>query len=159
MAIFAHETILPVPLIQLWQMLQDPVQYLPRLAPSTWAVLVEKADLPLKDGSRIVLWFRDPLNRKTRWEAQIQDFHPPRPVVFGFEARFTEVQVAGPFAIWKHAHELEAVDSQTTRMVDRITYRLAFGLPGLLADTPLRWQFGRIFAHRDRAMRKILGIQ
>ena len=159
MALYTHQTILPVPLLQVWEVFTDPVRNLPRLSPATWAVVIESADLPLREGSRVVLSFRDPLNRKTRWESVIRDFTPPKPVVFGFEARFTDVQVSGPFALWEHSHELEAVDSKTTRMVDRLSYRLSFGLPGLLADAPLRWQFGRIFAYRDRGMRQILGLK
>jgi ligand-binding SRPBCC domain-containing protein len=68
------------------------------------------------------------------------------------------VQVSGPFAAWKHEHEFEAVDSKTTRVVDRVTYRPPLGPLGFLADWLLiRWQVHSMLRYRSNALRKVFG--
>ena len=68
-----------------------------------------------------------------RWKTLIDQWLP--------EESFVDVQLSGPFAAWKHEHEFEAVDSKTTRMVDRVTYRPPFGVLGFVLDWVLiRWQ-------------------
>ena len=42
-----------------------------------------------------------------------------------------DIQVKGPFVTWRHEHEFEAMDDQTTRIIDRITYKPPYGFFGL----------------------------
>jgi ligand-binding SRPBCC domain-containing protein len=63
---------------------------------------------------------------------------------------FEDRQVSGPFALWVHRHEFEAVGS-STRMTDRIEFRLPGGswmnrLFGWAVKVGLR----QMFSHRHR---------
>ena len=53
-----------------------------------------------------------------RWRTVIETWEPPR--------RFTDVQQKGPFALWHHTHEFEAVDGGTL-VRDTVRYRIGFG--------------------------------
>lgn len=153
-----HETIVAAPIAEVWAFFTDPVRNLPRISPPSDAVVIESADLPLQEGSKLDVAGRDPLGRRLRWVSQIQEFVPPRAVVFGVEARFVDVQLSGPFASWLHAHEFEAIDSKTTRVTDHITYTPPFGTLGLLLDwVYLRWYLRGTLRYRGQKLRELLG--
>lgn len=152
-----HETLLAAPIVDVWRFFTDPVKNLPQISPPGDAVVIESADLPLHEGSRLVIAARDPLGRRLRWESQIVELIPPRALVFGVEARFVDVQLAGPFATWRHSHEFEAVNDRTTRIVDRVDYSLPFGIVGQLANLLLvRWKINSMLRYRAKAVRQIL---
>ena len=158
MPIIHHETIVAASIGRVWLFFSDPVKNLPAVSPPSAAVVIESADLPVKEGARIVVAARDPLGRSIRCESRIETFSPPHPVISGMEARLVDVQVSGPFAAWKHEHEFEALDSKTTRVVDRITYRPPFGAVGFLADWLLiRWHLRSMLRYRSNALRKAFG--
>jgi ligand-binding SRPBCC domain-containing protein len=150
------QTVLPAPIELVWDYHQNVHKALPALSPPEADVRIETADLPLKIGSRVTLTANAPLGpfrRRIRWVARYTDFRPPKSVVFGEEARWTDEQESGPFAYWKHQHEFEAVDSASTRVVDHVTYRPPLGPLGLLLDPLLiRPKLHRLFAHRHSAL-------
>ena len=69
---------------------------------------------------------------------------------------FTDLLIHGPFAEWVHRHSFNALDDQTTEVVDDITLRLC--------SHPLWWLVGMgmwaglpiLFAYRARKTRRIL---
>ena len=74
------------------------------------------------------------------WRSRIADYRPP--------ARFTDIQLAGPYRAWSHLHTFEPV-SGGTRMQDTVTYRLPFGPFGALAHAlAVRGQLEDIFRYR-----------
>lgn len=153
-----HETIVPASIGRVWLFFTDPVKNLAAISPPSSAVVIESADLPIREGSRVVIAAKDPIGRRIRCESRIDVFNPPHAVISGMEARFVDVQVSGPFAAWKHEHEFEAVDSKTTRVVDRLTYRPPFGVLGFLADWLLiRWQLRSMLRYRAKALVRVFG--
>src|SRR3954466_3342359 len=61
-----------------------------------------------------------------RWDTLIQEWDPPW--------RFVDVQVRGPYRLWHHTHELEAVDGGgATLMRDTVRYAIGFGVAGEIA--------------------------
>ena len=151
-----YQTKIAAPLARVWLFHTD-AQNLPRLSPPAAKVRLESADLPLREGARLVILAKGPLGRPIRWVAKITECTPPNAVLFGAEARFVDEQVQGPFASWRHEHEMEAVDANTTLLTDRVTYRVPGGLLGVLADWVfVRWQLRRLFAYRRRVMRQTL---
>jgi ligand-binding SRPBCC domain-containing protein len=103
-----------------------------------------------------VLGLNGPLGR-VRWVARITQHQPPHAVVFGEEARFVDEQESGPFKFWRHEHEFERIDAKTTRIVDRLTYRVGYGPIGLVADVALvRPKLKRLFRYRHDQVRKLL---
>jgi ligand-binding SRPBCC domain-containing protein len=78
-----------------------------------------------------------------RWDTLIQEWEPP--------ARFVDVQVRGPYRLWHHTHELEALDGGRTLMRDTVRYALGLGPLGALAHRlVVRRDLEAIFDHRAR---------
>jgi ligand-binding SRPBCC domain-containing protein len=149
------ETTVAAPLAKVWAFFQDVETSLPALTSPAEQVTVASADVPMKEGSRIVMGMNGPFGR-VRWEAKIVEHVPPHAVVFGEEARFVDEQETGPFKSWRHAHEFEATDAKTTRVVDRITYRVPFGPIGWVADWVLvRRRLRAAFRYRHQQLRRL----
>ncbi|HEX3357913.1 MAG TPA: SRPBCC family protein [Tepidisphaeraceae bacterium] len=150
------QTILAAPMEKVWAFFQDIEHSLPALSPPEDQITLEQVDLPVRVGSTIIIRARGPLGA-VRWVAKIIEHTPPHAVVFGEEARFVDEQQSGPFKFWQHAHELERIDEKSTRVVDRVTYRVPFGPIGWIADWLLvRRKIRRMFRHRTVAMKKLL---
>jgi ligand-binding SRPBCC domain-containing protein len=149
------EATLAAPLAKVWAMFSN-VQTLAAISPPEDRVVIESADEPIGVGSRIVITAAGPLGRRMRWVAKIVEHRPPHSVVFGEEARFVDEQESGPFAYWRHEHDFERVDEKTTRLIDRITYRVPLGPVGWIADYVfVRRKLRRMFRYRYEQVRKI----
>lgn len=84
-----------------------------------------------------------------RWRTRIGSWEPPE--------RFSDDQERGPYALWHHVHEFEAVGGQT-RMCDRVDYRLPLGPLGALARALwVRGTLERIFDYRRRVIEELFG--
>jgi ligand-binding SRPBCC domain-containing protein len=150
------EAIIAAPLEEVWAFYDDPVQGLPALSPPEAQVQLESVDVPVRVGSRIILTARGPFKR-IRWIAVITQHRPPYGVVFGREARFVDEQQKGPFAFFRHEHEFEYVDEKTTRLIDRVTYRVGFGPIGWLADALfVRRKLKEMFRYRHEQTKRVL---
>jgi ligand-binding SRPBCC domain-containing protein len=77
------------------------------------------------------------------WTTRISEWDPPE--------AFTDEQVEGPYAVWIHRHRFERRGTGT-RIVDRVRYRLPLGWMGEVAHPMARYQLGRIFSYRERAV-------
>ncbi len=78
-----------------------------------------------------------------RWRTRITSWQPG--------VSFVDEQEQGPYALWRHTHEFEAVGS-ATRMRDDVEYRLPFGPLGSLAHTLwVKRQLRQIFDYREAA--------
>ncbi|HEX5042938.1 MAG TPA: TIGR01777 family oxidoreductase [Candidatus Polarisedimenticolaceae bacterium] len=92
---------------------------LERLVPPWQRVEVLQAE-PLAEGSRTVLRLHvGPLHR--RWVAQHHGVVPPQ--------GFTDVQVAGPFRRWEHAHRFHAEAGGACALEDRVDWDPPRGMP------------------------------
>ena len=157
MPMLEFETTVAAPLEAVWAFHEDVVRSLPALSPPGDQVRIESADLPVKVGSRIVIVAKGPVG-EIRWVAKVVEHVPPHAVVFGEEARFVDEQESGPLRYWRHAHEFEAVDAKTTRVVDRLTYRVPFGPLGWIADAVfVRRKLSAMFRYRHDQLRKRFG--
>ena len=151
------EQVLAAPLHEVWAFFDDPVKGLPALSPPEAQVTLESADVPVKVGSRIVVSAKGPLGR-IRWVANIVEHRPPHAVVFGEEARFVDEQESGPFAAWRHEHDFERIDEKSTRLIDRVTYRVPLGPIGWIADRLIvRRKLRAMFRYRHAQARERFG--
>jgi ligand-binding SRPBCC domain-containing protein len=83
-----------------------------------------------------IRWF----SMKLRWRSRIVDYRPPD--------RFTDIQIAGPYALWRHLHTFEKVTGGTL-MRDVVYYRPPFGFLGtILHGIIIRRQLLDIFSYR-----------
>ncbi len=84
-----------------------------------------------------------------RWISRIEEWDEDR--------RFADRQLKGPYKLWLHSHEFEAVPAGT-RVSDHVRFELPLGLLGELGGLPLvRRDLGRIFDYRREAVEKLLG--
>lgn len=84
-----------------------------------------------------------------RWRTRISSWEPPH--------HFSDDQERGPYALWHHVHEFEAVGDHT-RMHDRVDYRLPLGPLGALARALwVRGTLERIFDYRRRVIEELFG--
>jgi hypothetical protein len=75
------------------------------------------------------------------WLTRIETWEPGR--------RFVDVQLAGPYALWHHTHEFEALADGRTLMHDVVRYALPFGPLGELAHALfVRRELEAIFDYR-----------
>src|SRR5271165_6352420 len=84
---------------------------------------------------------------RMRWKSLISDWQPG--------ARFTDYQLRGPYALWRHEHEF-AEDSGGTRVRDRVAYSLPFAPLGDIALPLVRKDVDKIFEFRREAIARLL---
>ncbi len=83
------------------------------------------------------------------WRTKITELEP--------QVRFVDEQEKGPYALWRHRHEFQAVGG-ATRMRDSVEYRLPFGPLGTLAHTlAVRRALEAIFDHRRKVIAERFG--
>ena len=156
MASLEFETTVAASLDRVWAFFEDVTSALPALSPPEDQVRIESADLPVREGSRIVIRARGPFG-EIRWVAKIVEHRPPHPVVFGEEARFVDEQEEGPFSAWRHEHDFERVDDKSTRVLDRVTYRVPFGPAGWVVEPLVRRKVSAMFRYRQEKLRAQFG--
>lgn len=83
------------------------------------------------------------------WRTQIEAFEPGE--------RFVDVQLKGPYALWRHTHTFRDVP-EGTEIRDRVEYALPLGPLGRIAHALMvKRTLGRIFDHRARVMTEMFG--
>ncbi len=84
-----------------------------------------------------------------RWTTRIETWQPPH--------RFVDLQLRGPYALWRHEHRFEAIPGGTL-MSDTVQYRLPLGALGRLAHgLGVRRDVESVFAYRRLAAERIFG--
>lgn len=84
-----------------------------------------------------------------RWRTVIESWQP--------EETFVDLQIKGPYALWRHTHYFETLSSERTLVRDRVEYRLPCGLMGRLAHCLFvaRW-LKQIFDYRAEMIAQLL---
>ncbi|MDP9017837.1 MAG: TIGR01777 family oxidoreductase [Candidatus Eremiobacteraeota bacterium] len=80
-----------------------------------------------------------------RWETLIARWQPPR--------RFVDVQLHGPYALWRHEHIFEQA-ADGVKLIDRVDYVLPFAPLGKLARSFVKQDVDRIFSYRRTAIQE-----
>jgi ligand-binding SRPBCC domain-containing protein len=84
-----------------------------------------------------------------RWRTRIEEWQP--------EDRFVDVQLEGPYRLWRHLHTFED-RPEGTLMRDRVEYELPLGPLGLLAHRIfVARQLDGIFSYRRKVIARVLG--
>lgn len=94
----------------------------------------------IERGARVTIQFgRWPFSR--RWVAEHQDYEVGH--------YFSDIQVSGPFAYWRHTHTFEPDGLSACILEDRVEYALPFGFLGRwLAGNYVRRKLEKLFEHR-----------
>ena len=81
-----------------------------------------------------------------RWDLAHTDYRPGE--------SFTDVQVRGPFTLWRHQHRMVPVGPDSCTLEDRIEFELPYGVLGtLVARLVLEPKLQRLFDYRHRVTR------
>lgn len=84
-----------------------------------------------------------------RWITEIMRWNPPHD--------FEDVQLSGPYKLWRHGHSFEALDGGT-RMTDHVEYALPLGPLGRIAHAlQVRRNVETIFDFRQDRIRQMFG--
>jgi len=79
-----------------------------------------------------------------RWQTRILEWNPP----YGF----VDLQLKGPYKLWRHTHSFEAVEGGT-HMLDIVNYELPFGPLGAVAHAiKVRRDVEGIFDYRQEVI-------
>jgi ligand-binding SRPBCC domain-containing protein len=105
---------------------------------------------PVAMGFGTTIEYRLRLHRlPLRWVSRIALWQPGR--------AFVDVQVRGPYRVWRHRHEFEA-SGDATIVRDHVDYALPLGPLGELAHKALvERDLARIFDYRHAAVARLLG--
>jgi ligand-binding SRPBCC domain-containing protein len=157
----------PAPIDEVWDFFKDS-KNLKRLTPEHFGITVE-AEGFARDGQQVRLILAPfglalPLN----WTAEISQV-----IDTGASRQFTDTQISGPFAHWKHTHRFEAGTSEVTAQTggahipngqagtwlrDHVEYDLPAGPAGELAHKLFaRRNLEGLFAHRRQVLWSIFG--
>jgi ligand-binding SRPBCC domain-containing protein len=84
-----------------------------------------------------------------RWRSEITEWEPPH--------RFVDLQLRGPYKLWRHEHRFEPRDGGTL-ILDTINLALPLGVLGQLAyKIKVKSDVEKIFAFRTEKIRALFG--
>ncbi len=130
--VFVATQDLPAPRSDVFAFFADPAN-LEALTPP-WLRFEVLTPRPLPRGEGALFDYRIKVRGlPIRWRTLIETFVPGE--------RFTDRQIAGPYALWHHTHRFEDLPDGGTRMTDQVRYRLGWGVLGRLVTA--------LWVHRD----------
>jgi ligand-binding SRPBCC domain-containing protein len=136
--VFVRQLLVRAPVAQVFGF-HEREDALPRLSPPFPPVRVVSREGGIRPGARVDLRI-GPI----RWRALHTDYEKDR--------LFVDEQIEGPFASWVHRREFEAVDAQTTRLTDHVTFTLPGGpIVNALFGRPVALSLVPMFRYRHRA--------
>jgi lipocalin/uncharacterized protein YbjT (DUF2867 family)/ligand-binding SRPBCC domain-containing protein len=144
---FTYSSIIDAPPADVFRWHEQPGA-LAALTPAA-LVRIEQQESGIRDGGAVTVSIG--LGRaRLRWSMRHYGYIDGR--------RFCDEQVAGPFAVWRHAHLFESLGSSQTLYEDRIEFAVARRRAlNRLAGAVLRPLLRIIFAHRHRVVRSAIG--
>lgn len=143
-----REIVLNTGLENLWQFMATPANLNKLTPPELHFQIV--SDLPdrMYNGLMIQYTIKIPLFGRWNWLTEIKHI---REGVY-----FVDEQRLGPYRLWHHQHLLEPVDENQTRMIDRVSYCLPFGIVGkLVHELWVKKMLQNIFAYRADRLAEI----
>jgi ligand-binding SRPBCC domain-containing protein len=147
--ILEREQVLPRPRAEVFSFFARPENLEAITPPSLRFQIMTPSPVRMAEGSLIDYRIRVsgvPL----RWRSLIEVYEPP--------CCFVDLQLRGPYALWRHAHTFEDC-GEGTRIVDRVQYALPLGAMGRLAHALwVRRTLERIFDFRKEAVAGLFGI-
>lgn len=84
-----------------------------------------------------------------KWRTEITAWDPPH--------SFQDIQLRGPYALWRHTHSFEAVNNGT-RLRDRVEYAIPLGFLGQIVHAiSVKKNVQTIFEYRQARIRERFG--
>ena len=128
-----------------WHALPDALEQL--TPPGQHTDVIERTG-GIERGGRVVMRFgRWPF--RMRWVAVHQDYEVGR--------YFSDIQVSGPFAYWKHTHTFEPEGPAASLLEDKVEYAVPFGFLGRwIAGNYVRRKIEQMFKHRHAVTARLI---
>ena len=108
------------------------------------------SDLPetMYNGLTVLYEIRIPLFGRKRWLTEIKHIRAG--------VSFVDEQRIGPYSLWYHYHQVEAVGAEQTRMLDRVHYRLPLEpLSSIVHQLKVKSMLADIFSYREEKLREL----
>ena len=131
-----------------WNFIRSP-KNLEALTPNDFPFEIV-TELPEEMYNGLLIEFRVgiPILGKQTWLTEIKHIRE--------EHSFVDEQLAGPYKLWYHYHEIQPAD-KGVRFVDRVHYALPFGPLGMFAHVLfIRKMLGDIFDYREKRISELL---
>jgi ligand-binding SRPBCC domain-containing protein len=138
-----REQFVPRPLEEVFEFFSD-ARNLQKITPSWLSFQVlTSGKIDIRTGTLLdylLQWYGFPI----KWQTEIVTWNPPHD--------FTDVQIRGPYKLWRHTHTFTA-ETGGTQMVDLVNYELPLGILGAMARTlAVRRDLERVFDYRQEAI-------
>ena len=147
---FIHRSRIEAPAAEVyaWHALPDALKQL--TPPGEHVEIIERTG-GIERGARVVMQFgRWPFRQ--RWVAEHQDYEVGR--------YFSDIQLSGPFAYWKHTHTFEPDGAPASTLEDRVEYALPFGFLGRwFAGRFVRRKIEKMFEHRHMVTARLIAAK
>ena len=146
--VFEAEQVVPRPLGEVFAFFSVP-ENLERITPPWLGFrLVHRTTPDVREGTELTYRLRIH-GLPVTWRSRIEQWEPGR--------KFVDVQLQGPYAMWRHTHTFAAVEGGT-RVGDLVRYRLPLGRVGdLLGGALVSRDVRRIFEYRTSVIERLLG--
>jgi ligand-binding SRPBCC domain-containing protein len=144
---FAGKQWVPQPLDVVFDFFSRPAN-LQSLTPPWLDFHITEAPEELRKGS--LIRYRLRIHKiPVRWTTEIVEWNPPQ--------SFVDLQIAGPYKLWRHRHSFAAENGGTT-IEDRVQYSLPFDIVGEIAHWAMvQSDVRQIFAYREHRMKELFG--
>lgn len=146
--VLEREQLVPRPLAEVFEFFSD-ARNLEAITPAFLRFRIETGGrIDLAPGT-LIAYRLSLFGLPFRWVTRIEAWEPGR--------RFVDVQVRGPYRLWRHTHEFSPAGDGATRVRDRVEYALPLGLAGEVAHRALVARtLDRIFDHRRERIAALL---
>jgi len=145
--LFVHRSRIDAPAadVYAWHALPDALE---KLTPHGEHVEVIERTGGIERGARVAMRFgRWPI--RMRWVAVHQEYEAGR--------YFSDLQVSGPFAYWKHTHSFEPDGPAACVLEDKVEYALPFGFLGRrIAGSFVRRKIEEMFRYRHAVTARLI---
>ncbi|WP_303720873.1 SRPBCC family protein [Malonomonas rubra] len=147
-----REIILNATKEQVWEFMATPANLNELTPPDLHFQILSDLPETMYNGLLILYAIRIPLFGTRRWLTEIKHIREGE--------SFVDEQRLGPYRYWYHQHWVEPVGAAQTRMTDRVTYQLPFGLVGRLVHKIwVKQMLTDIFAYRAEMLKARFGTK
>lgn len=143
-----REIILNADIEAVWKFMATPANLNELTPPELDFQIVSELPDKMYNGLTVLYAIRIPLFGKRRWLTEIKHICDGE--------YFVDEQRIGPYRLWYHEHLIEPAGDSQTRMIDRVSYQLPFGILGyLIHQFWVRKMLDNIFDYRAKRLSEL----